>query len=98
MKAIFVAYNQAYYLEIVDMLKEEFGITGFTLWQDMMGTGSVSGEPHMGSHAWPVENNALLTVVEDEKVAPILEAIKAKDQATPELGLRAFVWVVSEMY
>ncbi|MCF0174890.1 MAG: hypothetical protein HUJ95_06070 [Bacteroidales bacterium] len=98
MKAIFIAYNQAYYLEIADILKEKFGVNGFTLWQNIMGTGSTDGEPHMGSHAWPVQNDSILTIVEDEKVRPILETIEEIDKATPALGLRAFAWSISDMY
>ena len=60
MKAIFVAYNQAYNEEIVDLL-EEFGQRGYTKWEDVGGRGSIDGEPHLGSHAWPTQNHALFT-------------------------------------
>ena len=38
MKAIFVAYNQAYNEEIVEVL-EANGQRGFTAWQDIQGRG-----------------------------------------------------------
>jgi len=97
MKAIFIAYNQAYNEEIVDLL-EGFGQRGFTQWQDIEGRGGIDGEPHMGSHAWPVMNFATLSVVPDDKVDDIMAALKAKDESFPDLGLRAFVWNVEKSY
>lgn len=96
MKAMFIAYNQAYYMEIVDILENE-GCRGYTMWEDVKGRGSVDGEPHSGSHAWPVMNNAILTFVEDDKVQPILARVREKDAETPELGLRAFVLPVENL-
>ena len=92
MKAIFIAYNQAYNQEIVELL-EGLGQRGYTVWNEIGGRGSVDGEPHLGSHAWPDMNHAILTFVEDEAVAgKILEALRHKDSLSPELGLRAFMW------
>ena len=91
MKAIFIAYNQAYNEEIVEVL-ENNGQRGYTAWQDIQGKGSVDGIPHLGSHAWPEMNYAILTMVEDDKVDPIMDDLKAKDEAYRDLGLRAYVW------
>ena len=97
MKAIFVAYNQAYNQEIVALL-EEIGQNGYTVWEEIGGRGSTGGEPHLGNHAWPTQNHALLSVLDDAKADAALEAIRAKDAASPNLGLRAFVWNVEKMY
>lgn len=91
MKALFISYNQAYNEEIVEVLDAN-GQRGFTRWQDIDGRGSETGEPHFGSHAWPVQNHSILTFVEEDKVQDIIDGLKAKDAETPELGLRAFVW------
>lgn len=93
MKSVFISYNQAYGEEIVEVL-EDNGQRGFTRWDDIQGRGGVDGEPHFGSHAWPTMNVAVMAVVPDEKVSPILADLKAKDEAAPDLGLRAFVWNV----
>ena len=95
MKAIFVAYNQAYNEEIVELLGE-LGQRGYTVWQDVGGRGSVDGDPHLGSHAWPTQNHAVLTVVEDALVKDIMQALREKDAAYPDLGLRAYVLPVEE--
>ena len=96
MKAIFVAYNQAYNQEIVDLL-EGLGQRGYTVWQDVGGRGSVKGEPHLGSHAWPTQNHAVLTVVENDLAAQVMEQLRATDAANPDLGLRAYVLPVEEV-
>lgn len=97
MKAVFVVYNQAYNEEIIDML-ESAGQRGFTGWSEISGRGSNGGKPHFGSHGWPEMNNAILTMVEDEKVEKFLSDLKAKDEEAPELGLRAIVWNVEMFY
>ena len=97
MKGIFIAYDQAYNMEIADAL-ETLGVRGFTMWQDIAGRGSQTGLPHLGSHAWPTMNNAMLTFVEDDQVDDVLGKIRAMDEETPDLGLRAFVWNVEKYY
>ena len=93
MKALFISYNQAYNEEIVEIL-EGLGQRGFTRWQDIQGRGSVDGIPHLGNHAWPEMNHAILTVVDDAKVDGIMRDLKEKDGQYEKLGLRAFVWTV----
>ena len=97
MKGIFIAYDQAYNMEIADAI-EKIGVRGFTMWQDIAGRGGFSGEPHLGNHAWPTMNNALLAFIPEEKGDDILAKLKAMDEETPDLGLRAFVWNVEKSY
>ena len=97
MKAIFIAFNQAYNDEIVDLL-ERHGQRGFTRWNDILGRGGVDGEPHYGNHAWPVQNMAILAMVEDSLVPTLLEELETTDKASPDLGLRAFVWDIVAKY
>ena len=84
-------------MEIVDAI-EKLGCRGFTMWEDIAGRGGFTGEPHLGNHAWPTMNNALLTFVLDEKVDDILAQLKAMDEETPDLGIRAFVWNIEKYY
>jgi nitrogen regulatory protein PII len=97
MKGIFIAYDQAYNMDIADAL-EKLGVRGFTMWQDIAGRGSQTGEPHLGNHAWPTMNNAILTFVDDSKVDAILQTVRAFDEETQALGLRAFVWDIEKSY
>lgn len=95
MKSIFIAFDQAYYDRIVDMLQRS-NARGFTAWQEVQGRGSKTGEPHFGSHAWPSIASAVITIVNDDQVDGILAKLKEIDLATPKLGLRAFVWNVEK--
>ena len=95
MKAIFIAYNQAYNQEIVELL-EGLGQRGYTVWNEIGGRGTVDGEPHLGNHAWPTQNHALLTVVEDSLAAPVMAHLKDTDAANRNLGLRAYVLPVEQ--
>ena len=97
MKGIFIAYDQAYNMEIADAI-EKIGVRGFTMWQDIAGRGGYSGLPHLGNHAWPTMNKSMLTFVPDEMVDSILAQLKAMDEETPDLGIRAFVWNVEKYY
>ncbi len=95
MKALFLSYNQALTDRVNDIFNDQ-GIRGFTRWALTEGRGSVDGEPHYGSHAWPTLNSSIITVIDDEKVDKLLDALRALDGETPRLGLRAFVWNVEK--
>ena len=91
MKAVFIAFNLAH-TEKVEYMLDKLEIRGFTWWNNVSGRGSNGGEPRMGTHTWPEMNSALLSIVEDEKVAELLKRIKMLDQINEEVGIRAFVW------
>ena len=91
MQAIFIAYDQAHYDRIVEML-ERSNCRGFTSWDQVKGRGSIDGEPHYGSHAWPSMASAIMTMVDDKRVDRVLQHLGDLDRERPKLGLRAFVW------
>jgi len=95
MKSIFIAYDQAHHEHIIEAL-DKSGCRGFTSFGTVQGRGSVKGEPHYGSHAWPSLASAIITIVEDSKVEQVLARLRALDEEKPRLGLRAFVWNVEE--
>ena len=96
MKAILITYNQAYYDEIAAILNQN-GVKGYTEWNEIKGHGSVTGEPHLGTHAWPTLNNAVISVMDDDRVVGVLRELQERDKKAPELGLRAFVWSIEKM-
>ncbi|MBQ3353581.1 MAG: hypothetical protein IJG41_00350 [Bacteroidales bacterium] len=96
MKAILITYNQAYYDEIAAILNQN-GVKGYTEWNEIKGHGSVTGEPHLGTHAWPTLNNAVISVMDDDRVDGVLRELQSRDKKAPELGLRAFVWSIEKM-
>jgi nitrogen regulatory protein PII len=96
MKAIFLAYNQAL-TEAINSILDHYKIRGYTKWADVQGRGSVTGEPHFGTHTWPAMNSAILAIAEDELVEPFLENLKKLNAKAEQQGLRAFVWNIEEM-
>ncbi len=96
MKAIFISYNQAL-TDRVNRILDELDVRGFTRWALTEGRGTFDGEPHYGTHAWPSMNASVLAIVEDEKVAPVLDALRQMDATTKMQGSRAFVWNIEQM-
>ena len=96
MKAVFIAFYQAFYDEVLEVLDKN-EIRGFTSWNEVQGRGTTDGEPHYGSHAWPTQNSALLAFVPDEKIQPLLRDIHELDMTAEQQGIRAFVWNAEEM-
>lgn len=91
MKAIMIIYNQAH-TEKVEYVLNKLGIKGYTLWENVQGSGTNTGVPHLGTHTWPEINKGLLTVVDDVFVEKILNKVKKIDAVSEEVGIRAFVW------
>ena len=95
MKAIFISYNQALNDRVMSTL-DRYHARGFSKWDLTLGRGSVNGEPHYASHAWPSMNSSILTIVDEEKAKQILKALKEVDEQAPQHGLRAFVWNITD--
>ncbi|PKP46316.1 MAG: hypothetical protein CVT94_15185 [Bacteroidetes bacterium HGW-Bacteroidetes-11] len=91
MKAVFIVFNQAH-TERVEYIVDQLGIKGFTWWNEVKGRGSETGEPRMGTHTWPEMNSAMMTMIQEEMLEPLLERVRKIDQINPEVGIRAFVW------
>jgi len=95
MKSIFISFDQAYYEQVMAILSINH-IRGYSGWESVIGKGSVTGEPHIGTHAWPALNTAILTVVDDSKVKPVLDDLRALDATSERMGIRAFVWNIED--
>ncbi|MBP5677682.1 MAG: hypothetical protein J6W88_04200 [Bacteroidales bacterium] len=91
MKSVLIVYNQANN-ERVEYMLDTLGIRGFTQWENVQGRGNVQGDPHRGTHTWPELNNAILTIVPDDKVEELLNSVRKLDKRNEEVGIRAFVW------
>jgi len=95
MKAVMIIHNQAQ-AERVEYMLDRLRIKGFTKWESVMGRGSETGDPRMGTHTWPEMNSSVMIVVEDDRVQDLLAAVKKLDAVNEEVGIRAFVWEVLE--
>lgn len=96
MKSVLIIFNQAN-TERMEFLLDEMGIRGFSFWENVQGRGHENGDPHRGTHTWPEMNNAIMTVIEDDKVQALLDNVKRLDKRNPEVGIRAFVWTIEQM-
>ena len=95
MKSVFIVFNQAS-TERVEYMLDMLGIRGFTFFEQVQGRGTNGGEPRRGTHTWPEMNSAVITVVEDDKVAELLDTVKKLDLRNTEVGVRAFVWNIEQ--
>ncbi|MBO4430580.1 MAG: hypothetical protein J5790_04475 [Bacteroidaceae bacterium] len=95
MKTVFIAYDQAHQENVIEALNDS-NVRGYTFFEQAGGRGTKGGEPHLGSHAWPSMNSVILTVVEDDRVEPLLGRLKRLDEDNPMLGIRAFVWACEQ--
>lgn len=96
MKSIMIVFNQANTARVEYML-DKLEIRGFTFWENVQGRGSVDGDPRRGTHTWPEMNSAVMCVVDDEKVEPILTTVRKLDLRNKEVGVKAFVWNIEQM-
>ena len=94
MQAIFIAYDLAHHEKVIEALNAT-SCRGYTSFGTVQGRGSKTGEPHLGTHAWPSLASAMLTFVDDAKVDNLLARLKAIDEEKPKLGLRTFVWPIT---
>lgn len=95
MKAVMIIFNQAN-TERIEYMLDKLGIRGYTWFSEVKGRGSNTGEPRMGSHTWPEMNSALITVVGDEAVPGLLDAVRKLDAINEEVGVRAFTWNIEQ--
>ncbi len=97
MKAVFISFNQAH-TEKVEFILDQMNIRGYSWWEEVKGRGSAKGEPRMGTHTWPEMNSALITIIPDDLVDPLLDNIRKLDEINTDVGIRAFVWDVCNIY
>jgi len=96
MKSVFIVFNQAN-TERVEYMLDELKISGFTLFEQVQGRGSKTGEPRRGTHTWPEMNSAVMVVVDDDKVEELLNTVRKLDNRNKKVGVRAFVWNIEQM-
>ena len=95
MKSVLISYGQSLNQAIEELL-DKLEIRGFTRWDETQGRGSVDGEPHYGTHAWPTKNSTIISIMEDEKATLLLQKLRLMNEQTEQQGLNAFVWNIEE--
>lgn len=95
MKCVMIVFNQAN-TERVEYMLDVLKINGFTFFEEVQGRGTNGGEPRRGTHTWPEMNSCVMTMVEDNQVESLLEAVKKLDMRNEEVGVRAFTWNIEQ--
>lgn len=95
MKLVLICYNEAIDDEVIELL-EEANVKDYTKWTKVLGKGQTSG-PHLLTHIWPKANNALFTVISEEKGIEIFEHIRQLKTKVAKEGLKAFMWEIEDI-
>ena len=95
MKMFFITYNIAINDEVMAVFKT-LGLKTYTRWEEVTGVGEHSG-PHLANHIWPAKNSAIAIAVEDEKVEPLMAAIRALRKKMAKEGIKAFVLPIEDV-
>jgi hypothetical protein len=96
MKAVMIIHNKAVSEQILYIF-EKLSIKAYTRWETVYGQG-LKGEPRMGTHTWPEENSAIITVVDDDKLEGLQKALKYLDEINSDVGIKAFVWEANYLF
>jgi len=96
MKAVLIIHNKAI-SEQIKYILEKLNIKAYTKWETVYGQGNI-GEPRMGTHTWPEENSALLTIINDDNVENLKKALKFLDELNTEVGIKAFIWEANYLF
>lgn len=96
MKSVFIVFNQSN-TERIEYMLDQLKVRGFTMWEEVKGRGTTTGEPRMGTHTWPEMNSAVMTVVDDDKVENLVKVIKNIDEINKDVGIKAFVWDINQV-
>lgn len=95
MKIVFIAYNEALDVEVMELL-ESNTVKSYTKWTRVTGSGTASG-PHLLSHVWPKGNNVLMCCLQDETAENVIKNIRKLRQTMGHEGVKAFSVPVDEM-
>ena len=95
MKSVIIFYAQSLTADVMHILNS-MSIRGYSKWNDMTGRGSVDGEPHLGSHAWPALNSGIMIVMEEGKVSSLFDKLRELDKRTSMQGLKAYSWNIED--
>lgn len=95
MKIVMIAYNNAVDGDMMDVL-QQIGISGYTKWTDVMGSGR-GGGPHLMSHVWYKGNNVIMTCVEDNQAQALMERVREMRRTLGSAGIKAFSMPVDDV-
>lgn len=95
MKMVMIAFNEDIDEGVHDLLKMCVQAE-YTKWTKVQGWGQHS-VPHLMDQVWPQGNNVLMTCVENEKAARIMQGIRDLRKCFSHEGVKAFLLPVDDV-
>jgi len=94
-KLVWILCNESIAEEVRAVL-DETPVTGYTVWQNVLGTSS--GEAHWGDAVWPGKNWAFMAVDEDERSMRLIGLLGdlKREEHIRRAGLKVFVQEAQE--
>jgi len=94
-KLIFVIYSEDIDRQVMVLLKQA-GISSYTLWERVLGTGSAGAK--LGNEVGPGTNKMLMALVEEGRVKSLLERLtNLKKSFLRRQGLKTIVLPIDEV-
>ena len=69
------------------------GVKGYTNWEEVTGRGSRGGDPHLGDHAWPTLNSAMMAMMEDRIAEDFMNRLKVLDENNIKEKIRLKLYI-----
>lgn len=89
-----IAYNEAVYEEVTNMLKE-LKIESYTKWVGVKGKGKKGGT-HLGTHIFPGENEVLMLALNTEDALKVMGEVSRLREEIGSEGIKTFSWTIDE--
>ena len=90
-----IVYDAGYDEDVIDAITS-FGISGYTKWNRVLGTGQKS-DPKMDDGIWPGYNSTIMMTVDMAQEAGINQALKNLYEKLKKRGIRVFSWPIQQI-
>lgn len=90
LKMVLIAYNEAIYQEVDDLLKSCLSVPNYTKIAGVFGRGSSSGT-HEGTDVWPGRNDLLCIACTEAEAKKIFAGVRDLRKTLGQEGIKAFI-------
>jgi nitrogen regulatory protein PII len=98
MKMVWIICNESISEEVMEILDND-GVSGYTVWQNVLGKNNRNGSKHWGTDVFPGKNWALMIFCPDENVSRLEERFVEfeKNPYVRKAGLKVIVTEAEEI-
>lgn len=92
MKMVWIICNESIAEEVMEILDND-GISGYTVWQDVLGKDTRNGRNHWGNDIFPGRNWVFMILCEEANVSSLKDKLKnfEKDPYIKKAGLKVLM-------